>query len=256
MYKVKNLESSTKTIYKRKSSLHKRILQSLELKRNKHVKYKSNIPLNSINKSNQLYSELDIFKNIKTESQNINILFSNKLYKLDSSMHNLRNFNTKFKTTNSSKGEKEILKNENNENKNVIFKMKLSKDSLQKHYRPNINSLINNNYYYINTKEINKNKNKIMSNSLLKKKISIINKQKIGRIPKNNLAYTYSGNSTSNIKNDKVSYISLCQHNNYIDSFKNQKSYILKIKNNQNQNLNEENRKLRNNLPKKIAKIK
>ena len=132
--------------------------------------------------------------------------------------------------------------------------MKLSKDNLQKNYRPNINTLNNNNYYYINTKEINKNK--IMSNSLLKESISIINKQKIGRIPHNNFTYTHLGNSTSNIKNDKVSYTSFCPFNNYIDAFKSQKSYILKIKNNQNQNLNNENRNIRNKLSKKIAKTK
>ena len=252
---IKNIESSAKANYKRKSSLHKRIIQSLELKRNKEVEYKGIIPLHSTSKSNQLYSELDIFRNTKTESQNINLLLSNKLYKLDSSLHNLRNLNTKFKTINyNSKGEKIILKNENNENKELISKMKLSKDNLQKNYRPNINTLNNNNYYYINTKEINKNK--IMSNSLLKESISIINKQKIGRIPHNNFTYTHLGNSTSNIKNDKVSYTSFCPFNNYIDAFKNQKSYILKIKNNQNQNLNNENRNIRNKLSKKIAKTK
>ena len=87
---IKNIESSAKANYKRKSSLHKRIIQSLELKRNKEVEYKGIIPLHSTSKSNQLYSELDIFRNTKTESQNINLLLSNKLYKLDSSLHNLR----------------------------------------------------------------------------------------------------------------------------------------------------------------------
>jgi hypothetical protein len=99
---------------------------------------------------------------------------------------------------------------------------------------------------FINIKEINNNK--IKSNTFLKEHLSIINKLKNKRSQHN---YYSNSNSGFSISNSKISKISNLPQNNALIPIKTQRSYVVKIKNNLSQHLNDKNK---NNLPIKISK--
>jgi len=167
---------SSKSHNRKKTSLHRRMIESLEKKRNNSEKNKDISLFNAINNSNEANSLLN-FESKNFYYQNSNT-FNSSLYKL--------------RTLNTSKEEKNIPKKENSKIK-IIFPNHLKYKNIQKNLRSNTNTLNN---CSINTKEINKSK--IKPNSVLKDKISLINKQKSKIILKNYWANSYSINSTSN----------------------------------------------------------
>ena len=167
---------SSKSHSRKKTSLHRRMIESLERKRNNSEKNKDISLFNAINNSNEANSLLN-FESKNFYYQNSNT-FNSSLYK--------------FRTLNTSKEEKNIAKKENSKIK-IIFPNHLKYKNIQKNLRSNTNTLNN---CSINTTEINKSK--IKPNSVLKDKISLINKQKSKIILKNYWANSYSINSTSN----------------------------------------------------------
>jgi len=175
---------SPKSFDRKNSSLHQRMIQSLEEKSYKEVKSANQFDLKTINKINQNKYSLYTFNSNNSESKNKNYFhFQNSNY-FDSSL---------YKTLNNSKEEEKISKNDNYKTKKIFSKAQRYNYNVQKCPKTNINTLNN---CSLNIKE--NNKNKIMQDSLLIKKISLINKQKRKRILQNSLSNSNSKNSKSN----------------------------------------------------------
>jgi len=220
---------SSKSFDRKKLSLHQRVIQSLEEKRNEEVKSVRLFRLKSINKLNQNNYSLCIFN-------------SNSNH-FDSSLYN-------YRTLNNSKEEENISKKDNYKTKKIFSIAQRYKYNLHKYLITNINTLNN---CSLNIKE--NNKNKIMEDSLLIKKISLINKQQRKRIFQNKLSNNNSKNSNSN---NPVSVRILIPKNNLAAPIN--LSYNSIRQNNiikqRIQLLNGKNKNVRNNMPKVISKIK
>jgi serine/threonine protein kinase len=238
---INNVNLSSKNLIRRKTYLHQRVLQSLEIKRINDTKSENKILLNTINESNLPDSSLYSYSSKNTESKKKNFLFSHKLNQPYSALYNFRTLIPK-PNINNSKGERKTIKNTIFENKLHYSKATILNNK-KIYLKPDIYTINN---CFINIKEINNNK--IKSNTFLKEHLSIINKLKNKRSQHN---YYSNNNSGISISNSKISKISNLPQNNALIPIKTQRSYVVKIKNNLSQHLNDKNK---NNLPIKISK--
>ena len=232
---------STKSFDRKKSSLRKRMIQSLEEKSYKEVKSANQFNLKPIINLSQNKYSLCTFNSNNSESKNKNYFhFQNSNY-FDSSL---------YKTLNNTKEEEKISKNDNYKTKKIFSKAQTYKYNVQKYRKTNINTLNN---CSLNIKE--NNKNKIMQDSFLIKKISLINKQKRKRILQNSLSNSNSKNSKSN---NPISFRNLIPKNNLASpinlTYNNIRNKNIKMK--RIQTLNNKSKNVRNNIPKVISEIK
>jgi len=181
--KDENLSVSKKH-YRKKRSLHQRLLQSLEKNKNNNILNERKILLNRINISNQPDTTLKSFKTLNLGESNLSNI-------------------------NNEKGEEKILKTKIFEYNKIFPKNKLLY-SKEQYYKP-----INKKFYEsINIQEINKQK--INPDSLFKETFSNINtKRNERRIYNDNFTNSYSKNS---ISNSKVSVKSFFPKNNVLIS--------------------------------------
>jgi len=234
---------SPKSFDRKKSSLHQRVIHSLEEKRYKQSKSENQSNLKAINKLSQINYSLCTFNSNNSESKNKNYFhFQNSNY-FDSSLYN-------YGALNNSKKEEKISKNDNYKTKKIFSKTQRYKYIIQKCPKTNINTL--NNFSFI-IKE--NNNNKIMQDSLLRKKISLINKQKRNRMLVNSLSISNSQHSNSN---NPISFRNLIPKKNLAspinlpnNNIRNNNIIMKRI-----QLLYNKSKNIRNNIPKVISEIK